>query len=106
MSIFGFERRVLLAALSSAMWYNIGLIVVLLALAVAGVMAYRVWHEVNEEIEPATPAELLATFEQARADGELDDEEYNRVRREILRTASPPPTSGAPRPDQEAGNSP
>jgi len=39
MSSFGFERQVLLAALSSAAWYNIGLIVVLVALVVACVMA-------------------------------------------------------------------
>ena len=60
MSVFGLEGSVLLAALSPAAWYNIGLVVVLVALAIAGVMAYHVWHEVNEEIEPATPEELLA----------------------------------------------
>ena len=54
MSVFCLEGAVLLVALSPAAWYNIGLVVVLVALAIAGVMAYHVWHEVNEEIEPAT----------------------------------------------------
>ena len=62
MSVFGLEGSVLLAALSPAAWYNIGLVVVLVALAIAGVMAYHVWHEVNEEIEPATPEELAAAL--------------------------------------------
>ncbi len=101
MSVFGLEGAVLLTTLSPAAWYNIGLIVVLVALAIAGVMAYRVWHEVNEEIEPATPEELLASFEQARSEGELDDDEYARVRREIAKKASrPPSTKPAPRGDQ------
>ncbi|HMF37932.1 MAG TPA: hypothetical protein VKF17_14900, partial [Isosphaeraceae bacterium] len=97
MSVFVLEGAVLLVALSPAAWYNIGLAVVLVALAIAGVIAYRVWHEVNEEIEPATPEELLACFEQARSEGELDDDEYARVRREIERTASRPPASNAAR---------
>jgi hypothetical protein len=103
MSVFGLEGAVLLVALSPAAWYNIGLVVVLVALAIAGVMAYRVWREVNEEIEPATPEELLASFEQARSEGELDDDEYARVRREIEKTASRPPASNAARRDDQAG---
>jgi len=102
MSVFGLERVVLLAALSPAAWYNIGLVVVLIALAIAGVMAYRVWQEVNEEIEPATPEELLASFEQARAEGELDDDEYARVRRQIEKPASHPPSSEPARRDDQA----
>jgi len=103
MSVFGLEGAVLLTTLSPAAWYNIGLIVVLVALAIAGVMAYRVWHEVNEEIEPATPEELLASFEQARSEGELDDDEYARVRREIEKAASRPPSSKPARRDDQAG---
>ena len=106
MSVFGLEGSVLLAALSPAAWYNIGLVVVLVALAIAGVMAYHVWHEVNEEIEPATPEELLASFERARSEGELDDEEYARVRREIEKTAARPPASKPARRDDQAGTSP
>ncbi len=103
MSVFGLEGAALLAAVSPAAWYNIGLVVVLVALAIASVMAYRVWHEVNEEIEPATPEELLASFEQARSEGELDDDEYARVRRQIEKTASRPPSSQPDRRDGQAG---
>jgi hypothetical protein len=103
MSVFGLEGAVLLVALSPAAWYNIGLIVVLVALAIAGVTAYRVWREINEEIEPATPEELLASFEQARSAGELDDDEYARVRREIEKSASRPPASKPARRDDQAG---
>ncbi len=103
MNVFGLEGVVLLAALSTAAWYNIGLVVVLVALAIAGVTAYRVWHEVNVEIEPATPEELLASFEQARSEGELDDDEYARVRRQLEKTASRPPSSQPARRDDQAG---
>ncbi|MGO8898637.1 MAG: hypothetical protein ACLQU5_09845 [Isosphaeraceae bacterium] len=106
MSVLGLEGAVLLAALSPAAWYNIGLVVVLAALAIAGVMAYRVWHEVNEEIEPATSEELLASFEQARSEGKLDDEEYARVRREIEKPAARPAASKPARRDDQAGTSP
>ena len=105
MSLFGLERVVLLVALSPAAWYNIGLIVVLIALIIAGVMAYQLWHEINEEVEPATPEELLASFEQARSAGELDDDEYARVRRQLEKTSSLPPSSKpARRDDQPALN--
>lgn len=93
MSFFDFERIEMFASLSPAAWYNLGLVVVLLALAIAAVLAYRVWHEVNEEIEPATPEELLASFDQARSDGELDEEEYVRVRHELEKNLFKPPTS-------------
>ncbi len=106
MSVLGLEGAVLLAALSPAAWYNIGLVVVLAALAIAGVMAYRVWHEVNVEIEPATSEELLASFEQARSEGKLDDEEYARVRREIEKPAARPAASKPARRDDQAGTSP
>ena len=104
MSVFGFERPVVLAALSPAAWYNLGLVVVLLAVVVAAVSAYRVWHEANEEIEPATPEELLASFEQARAEGVLDDEEYARVRRELEKASSRPPNAKPPGPQDQPGN--
>lgn len=72
-----------LAAVSAATWYNVGLIVVLLSLLIVGTVAYRAWHEAHEDIEPVSPEDLLASFEEARAAGELDDEEYERVRQRI-----------------------
>ena len=81
------------AALSEAAWYNIGLVVVVAALIVAGILAYRVYGEVNEDVDPASPEELLAAFEQARAEGELDEEEYERVRRRFDASLAQPPDS-------------
>jgi hypothetical protein len=86
----------LVAALSEAAWYNIGLVVVVAALIVAGIMAYRVYGEVNEDVDPASPEEVLAAFEQARAEGELDEEEYERVRRRFDASLSQPPDSSTP----------
>jgi hypothetical protein len=86
------------AAVSPATWYNIGLGVVLVALVITGVLAYRVWSEVNEDIQPASPEELLATFEQARSEGELDEEEYNRVRQQFEKSIPRPPDPPAPKP--------
>jgi uncharacterized membrane protein YebE (DUF533 family) len=77
---------VLVAALSAASWYNIGLAVVVVALVFAGVLACRVYWEVNEDVQPASPEELLAAFEQARSEGELDEEEYQRVRQKFDKT--------------------
>ncbi len=99
MQILDLERAALLASFSARTWYNVGLVVVLAALALTGVVAYRAWHEAHEEIEPASAEELLATFEQARAAGELDEEEYARVRRELLKSANG--ELGAPSPGQK-----
>ena len=81
----------LVAALSPETWYNLGLAVVLIALVVAAILGYRVWQEAHEDVEPATSEELLASFEEARARGELDQEEYARVRERIERSAPRPP---------------
>ena len=45
------------------------------------------WEEIHDVEEPDSPDDLLETFEEAHAAGELDDEEFARVRR---RLASPP----------------
>ncbi len=89
----------LVAALSEAAWYNIGLAVVVVALIVAAILAYRVYGEVNEDVEPASPEELLEAFEQARSEGELDDEEYQRVKQQF--EASRTRTDGSDSPAQK-----
>jgi hypothetical protein len=81
----------LCAAISPASWYNIGLAALLVVGVVAFVWAYRVWSEINEREDPATAEELMEAFDEARAAGELDEEEYARVRERIRQPGSSPP---------------
>jgi hypothetical protein len=43
------------------------------------IKAIRVWGEIHDVEEPATVSDLLASFQEAHALGELDDEEFARV---------------------------
>ena len=70
---------------------NAILVVVLLSLAVAAVVGFRAWQDAHEDVEPVSPEELLASFEEARARGELDEEEYARVRERLGRPTAPNP---------------
>ena len=65
-----------------------------------GYWAYRVWTEVNEEVDPATADELMASFDEARAAGELDDEEYAKVRKRIEESGSGRPPTGRGKPSE------
>lgn len=81
------------AAISPAAWYYLGLLAMVLLLAIASYWAYKVWSDVHIAEEPTTPDELMEAFEEARAAGELDDEEYARVRERIQGPGTgPPPT--------------
>ena len=60
--------------------YYVGLAVLVVLLVVSLVTAYRVWVEIHDVEEPDSPADLLESFEQARAAGILDEEEFRRVR--------------------------
>jgi len=86
-------RLVLVIGLSERSLYNIGLVLVVLSLVVTSILAYRVWGEMHEDIEPATSDELLAPFEGARAAGEIDDEEYARLRQQIQKAQPPSPVT-------------
>lgn len=70
------------AGLNGAPYY-IGLAVLVVAMIWGAVLAYRSWEEAHEDLAPATRDELLDVFEQARADGELDETEFARVRRRL-----------------------
>jgi uncharacterized membrane protein len=61
--------------------YYIGLVLLSVAAIMLSIHAYRVWQEIHEEEEPDSPADLLESFEQAHAEGELDEQELERVRR-------------------------
>ena len=88
----------------SASHYYWGLAVLAVLMVIALVQAYRMWEEIHDVEEPESPTELLETFEEAHAAGELDDDEFERVRRRLAGSttdqdkASPPadPESGKP----------
>jgi hypothetical protein len=61
--------------------YYIGLAVLVAIMIAVLIAAYRTWWEINDIEEPDSPAELLESFEQAHAEGELDAQELDRVRR-------------------------
>ncbi len=84
-------------ALSEAARYNIGLAIIVVAMLVLGVWIYREYREVHDDAAPASPEELLAAFDEARSRGELDEEEYQRVRRQFDRSRPQPP--GAVKPE-------
>ena len=44
------------------------------------IAAYRTWEEISDVEEPDSPADLLESFEQAHQEGELDQQELDRVR--------------------------
>jgi hypothetical protein len=76
----------------SAWQYYVGLLILAVFLAVAAVKSYQMWEELHDVEEPDSPSDLLETFEEAHAAGEIDDEELERVRH---RLQSAPSQSGA-----------
>lgn len=73
-----------MAAIAVGTSYYVGLALLTTLVIVLLVYAYRVWAEIHEEIEPESPRELLNTFEEAYAAGEIDQEELSRVRNLLL----------------------
>ncbi|MGO9466456.1 MAG: hypothetical protein ACLQIB_47880 [Isosphaeraceae bacterium] len=71
-------------------WIGLGLLVIVLLLAL--IKAYREWQEIHDVEEPDTPEDLLRSFREAHAMGELDDDEFQRVQRCL----SSSPTAGGP----------
>ncbi len=61
--------------------YYAGLAVVAVVVVIAAIGFYRVWLEVREDEEPASPVEVLESFQRAHAAGEIDDQELERVTR-------------------------
>ena len=71
----------LAARVDSGPLYYVGLAVMVVILIWTLIVAYRHWEEMNDVEEPDSPADLLESFRQAHAEGELDDQELDRVRR-------------------------
>ena len=64
-------------------------------LTVLLVKAVGMWQEIHEAQEPITTSDLLDTFEQAHADGELDDDEFARVREQLASCPTGDPESAS-----------
>jgi hypothetical protein len=74
-----------------AYWIGLGLLVVVLLFALHKV--YREWQEIHDVEEPDSPDDLLRSFREAHALGELDDDEMKRVERRLSPTLA---SSGPP----------
>ena len=72
----------------SPSYYYVGLGVLAVLMLVAGIKAYRMWEELHDVAEPDSPADLLEAFEEAHAAGELDDQEFERVRQRLAGPAA------------------
>lgn len=75
-------------------YYYAGLAALVVAMGVGGVWAYRSWEEAHEELGPATKDELMEAFQQARLEGELDDQELARIRSRVEAEAGGRPRRG------------
>ncbi len=64
----------------SRQYYYAGLALLIVMILIAAVKVYRVWEELQDVEEPDSPEDLLHAFEEARAAGEIDDAEMERVR--------------------------
>ncbi len=67
----------------SGQYYYVGLAILGVLMLVALIKAYQMWEEIHEVEEPDSPTDLLKSFEDARTAGELDDEEFERVRQRL-----------------------
>ena len=76
----------------------LGLLTVLLVASL--LKAVRVWEEIHDVEEPDSPSDLLTSFMQAHAAGELDDAEFARV---CERLGGSLPTAGKADPGARLG---
>jgi len=70
-----------------AYWIGLGLLVVVMFFAL--LKAYREWQDIHDVEEPDSPDDLLRSFREAHALGELDDEEMQRVERRLSASSGP-----------------
>jgi uncharacterized membrane protein len=87
--------------------YYIGLAVLVVIMIGVFIYAYRTWEEINDVEDPDSPADLLESFKQAHAEGELDEHELERVRRLLAEAGAAAGPEGAKtatsRPDNAGG---
>lgn len=103
-------QPVLAAGVASGWKYYAGLAVVLGVTMLAIVVFYREWQEMHDVEEPDRPQDILDSFVQAHAQGNLDAGELERVRRLLSddsegRPAGTPASGGEPKqPDALKGS--
>lgn len=78
----------------------IGAVILIIALIVAVVVGWRNWQEAHEEEATDSPEDLLASFEEAHAAGDIDDDEMRRLRSKLTGDSSSISTRKAQRPDE------
>jgi hypothetical protein len=72
--------RLLVAARVDVGWYYyVGLAVVVLILIITLISFARTWMEIHEDEEPDAPEDLLDSFREAHAAGQIDDRELDRL---------------------------
>jgi hypothetical protein len=82
-----------------AYWIGLALLIVVLLLALA--KGYQEWRDIHDVEEPDSPDDLLRSFREAHAMGELDDDELRRVERRLSSTSAIGDSFDAP--DNRAG---
>lgn len=97
----GIVQPVLAAGVASGWKYYAGLAVVVGVTMVAIVVFYREWQEMHDVEEPDRPQDILNSFVQAHAQGDLDAGELERVRR-LLSNDSEGGAAGTPASGGEA----
>lgn len=78
----------------------LGAVILVIALIVAVVVGWRNWQEAHEEEAADSPEDLLASFEEAHAAGDIDDDEIGRLRARLAGDSSPSSIRKARRPDE------
>ncbi len=82
------RQPVLPPVVTSGRWYYLGVALLVCALIAAAITAYRLWFDLNDVEDPDRPEDLLEAFKEARAAGELDEQEFEKVRRQLKNAAS------------------
>jgi hypothetical protein len=82
--------------------YYVGLAVIVVIVIGTLIAAYRTWEEIRDVEEPDSPADLLETFRQAHAQGEIDEQELDRVQRLLTGDAGEAAAESAGSPSPES----
>jgi hypothetical protein len=90
------------ARVDTGLLYYVGLAVIVVIVIGTLIAAYRTWEEIHDVEEPDSPGDLLETFQQAHAQGEIDDQELDRVRRLLTDAAGEATAESAGSPPAES----